>query len=73
MLLENGFRKEVLFLKSLVAGGVKIDYCSTFDLKKPVERSLLTSGNIECVNLQIDTTLVQLQDKCKSFCSRLSR
>lgn len=53
--------------------GVKHEYCSTFDLRKPVERSLLTSGNIECLNLQTGTTLTQLWEKCLNFCSRLSR
>jgi hypothetical protein len=68
MLLKNG-----LFTGNFTSGGAKLDYCSSFDIKRPVERSLLTSGNVECINLQVDTTLSDLRDKCRGFCSKLSR
>lgn len=53
--------------------GVKHEYCSTFDVKKQVERALLTSGHVDCVNLQTGTTITQLQEKCRAFCAMLSR
>eukprot|EP00250_Pteridium_aquilinum_P014905 c22274_g1_i1 orf=74-1207(+) len=53
--------------------GVKQEYCSTFDVKKQVERTLLTSGHVECINLQSGTTVAQLQENCRGFCTKLSR
>lgn len=55
------------------SSGVKHEYCSTFDVKKQVEKALLTSGHVDCINLQTGTTVTQLQEKCQSFCAKLSR
>ncbi|KAI5067203.1 hypothetical protein GOP47_0017731 [Adiantum capillus-veneris] len=53
--------------------GVKQEYCDSFDVRKQVERALLTSGHVECVNFQSEMTLTQLQERCQNFCTRLLR
>ncbi|KAJ3679139.1 hypothetical protein LUZ60_017150 [Juncus effusus] len=51
----------------------KQDYSSNFDLRKSLERHLINSPNIECINTQDLYDLLQLENQCSSFLSKLSR
>lgn len=53
--------------------GNKYEFCSNFDLRKPMERSLLNAINVECVNLQAISDLSVFHERCTSFLSKLSR
>lgn len=53
--------------------GNKYEFCSNFDLRKPMERSLLNAANVECVNLQAISDLSVFHEQCTSFLSKLSR
>lgn len=63
--------KSSLFGGSLT--GSKVEFCSNFDLRKPMERSLLNAANVECVNLQAISDLSVFHERCTSFLSELSR
>ncbi|KAL2636430.1 hypothetical protein R1flu_007909 [Riccia fluitans] len=49
------------------------DYNSKFDLRRPMERALFCAETVECVCLQGSGILSQLQEKCATFCNKLSR
>ncbi|KAJ1260064.1 hypothetical protein BS78_10G203100 [Paspalum vaginatum] len=51
----------------------KQEFSNDFDLRKPLERHLLNSQNIECVSTQDANTLSDLQDRCSAFLSKLPR
>ncbi|WVZ79259.1 hypothetical protein U9M48_026861 [Paspalum notatum var. saurae] len=54
-------------------GDNKQEFSNDFDLRKPLERHLLNSQNIECVSTQDADTLSDLQDRCSAFLSKVPR
>ncbi|KAH9314176.1 hypothetical protein KI387_022803, partial [Taxus chinensis] len=59
---------------SLSAGlaGTAYDFCSNFDLRKPMERSMLNASKVECISLQATSDLTAIKEKCSSFLSKFS-
>ncbi|XP_072149346.1 elongator complex protein 4 [Setaria viridis] len=51
----------------------KQEFSNDFDLRKPLERHLLSGQNIECVSTQDADTLSDHQDRCSAFLSKLPR
>uniref|UniRef100_A0A0D9WSG4 Elongator complex protein 4 n=1 Tax=Leersia perrieri TaxID=77586 RepID=A0A0D9WSG4_9ORYZ len=49
------------------------EFSNDFDLRKPLERHLLNTQNIECVSTQEGDSLSILQDRCSTFLSKLPR
>ncbi|XP_042486943.1 elongator complex protein 4 isoform X2 [Macadamia integrifolia] len=49
------------------------EYCNDFDLRKPLERRLLSGGHIDCVSLKDYTNITAFQDRCSSFLAKFAR
>ncbi|KAK1309919.1 Elongator complex protein 4 [Acorus calamus] len=49
------------------------DFCSEFDLRKPLERHLLSGQSIDCISLQDLPNLADLHDRCSTFLSGFPR
>ncbi|KAK1297603.1 Elongator complex protein 4 [Acorus calamus] len=52
---------------------IKQDFCSEFDLRKPLERHLLSGQSIDCLSLQDSPNLADLHDRCSTFLSGFPR
>ncbi|GMH02564.1 hypothetical protein Nepgr_004403 [Nepenthes gracilis] len=44
----------------------KLEYCNDFDLRKPLERHILTRKPIECISME-DSTIDSLRERCSKF------
>lgn len=42
-------------------------YCNDFDLRKPLDRLLLVSKNVQCVSLLESSDLCDVRDRCSAF------
>lgn len=51
----------------------KQDYCSEFDLRKPLERHYLTGPRVDCFSIQDSKNLAALQDRCATFLAQFQR
>ncbi|XP_043712971.1 elongator complex protein 4 [Telopea speciosissima] len=49
------------------------EYCNDFDLRKPLERRLLSGGHIDCVSLKDYTNITDFHDRCSSFLAKFAR
>ncbi|XP_057815594.1 elongator complex protein 4 isoform X1 [Cryptomeria japonica] len=56
-----------------LSAGNTNDFCSNFDLRKPMERSMLNTSKVECVSLQAISDLTVIKEKCSSFLSKFPR
>ncbi|CAM6102629.1 unnamed protein product [Calypogeia fissa] len=57
----------------LPSSGHRREYSTQFDLRKPLDRAMWTSPNIECLSLQGGTNFAALQEKCATFFASLAR
>ncbi|KAF8377411.1 hypothetical protein HHK36_030788 [Tetracentron sinense] len=53
--------------------GNKQEYCNDFDLRKPLERQLLSKQRIDCVSTQDSPNLTHFRDRCSTFLAQLRR
>ncbi|KAK8949269.1 Elongator complex protein 4 [Platanthera zijinensis] len=51
---------------------VKQEFSNTFDLRKSIERHMLSSQNIDCVSIEKISDLAPLRERCSSFLSKLN-
>ncbi|KAL0423175.1 UNVERIFIED_CONTAM: Elongator complex protein 4 [Sesamum radiatum] len=51
----------------------KSEYCSNFDLRKPLERHFFSGQRIDCVSLKESADLATFQEHCSSFLSQTPR
>ncbi|XP_068315198.1 elongator complex protein 4 [Pyrus communis] len=51
----------------------KHEFCSEFDLRKPLERKFLSGKRIDCVSIQDSPNLITLHDRCATFLSQFPR
>ncbi|CAA0821034.1 Elongator complex protein 4 [Striga hermonthica] len=51
----------------------KSEYCSDFDLRKPLERHFFSGQNIDCVSLRNCSDLATFQERCSSFLPQVPR
>lgn len=52
---------------------VKQEFSNDFDLRKPLERHILSAQPIDCISIQDSPDLASVRDHCSTFLSRLSR
>ncbi|XP_010926460.1 elongator complex protein 4 [Elaeis guineensis] len=53
--------------------GIEQDFCSDFDLRKPLERQMFRAQQIDCISIQDSANLAVLREHCSTFLSNLSR
>ncbi|KAL8550185.1 hypothetical protein ACS0TY_008858 [Phlomoides rotata] len=51
----------------------KPEYCSDFDLRKPLERHFFSGQHIDCVSLKDSDDLAAFRERCSSFLSQTNR
>ncbi|KAK6154146.1 hypothetical protein DH2020_013785 [Rehmannia glutinosa] len=51
----------------------KSEYCSDFDLRKPLERHFFSGQHIDCVSLRYSADLATFRERCSSFLSQVPR
>ncbi|KAK6923255.1 Elongator complex protein 4 [Dillenia turbinata] len=51
----------------------KHEYCSDFDLRKPLERHFLTRQQISCVSIQDPLNLTSFREHCSTFLNEIQR
>ncbi|KAF7145364.1 hypothetical protein RHSIM_Rhsim04G0113300 [Rhododendron simsii] len=51
----------------------KPEYCTDFDLRKPLERRFLSGQRIDCVSLAGSPSLDTFRDRCSTFLAQLPR
>ncbi|KAK6923856.1 Elongator complex protein 4, partial [Dillenia turbinata] len=51
----------------------KHEYCSDFDLRKPLERHFLTGQHISCVSIQDPVNLTSFHEHCSTFLNEIPR
>lgn len=49
------------------------EYCSDFDLRKPIEKHLIMGNRVECVSLLDCSSLAEVRESCSKFVSQLPR
>lgn len=57
----------------LPSSGHRREYSTQFDLRKPLDRTLWSTLNTECLSLQDGTNFASLQEKCATFLGSLAR
>ncbi|GFP97387.1 elongator complex protein 4 [Phtheirospermum japonicum] len=51
----------------------KSEYCSDFDLRKPLERHVFSGQHIDCVSLRNSADLATFHERCSSFLCQIPR
>ncbi|XP_058101185.1 elongator complex protein 4 [Magnolia sinica] len=49
------------------------EYSNNFDLRKPLERQLLSAQRVHCISIQDSPHLTSLKDQCSTFLAQLPR
>ncbi|KAL0924569.1 hypothetical protein M5K25_005409 [Dendrobium thyrsiflorum] len=51
---------------------VKKEFGNNFDLRKSIERHMLSAQNVDCISIQKFSNLAPLRERCSSFLSKLT-
>lgn len=51
----------------------KLEFCNDFNLRKPLEKHLLTGKHVDCISLQDCSSLITFRDRCSTFLAQLPR
>ncbi|KAH0466486.1 hypothetical protein IEQ34_003724 [Dendrobium chrysotoxum] len=58
-------------LSPLLLADVKQEFGNNFDLRKSIERHMLSAQNVDCISIQKFSNLAPLRERCSSFLSKL--
>ncbi|XP_068658305.1 elongator complex protein 4 [Aristolochia californica] len=74
--LRIAWQYKKYFGEQLIVGNKRdnsVEYCSDFDLRKPLGRQMVAAQSVDCISIQDSSSLSLLQDRCSGLLAQYPR